>query len=157
MFFIFVYLFFADNALSRWQNIFKEAGDTEHVVSKWEDSLEYGGQVREMKYRAKSTSALGPATTMAEQIVHVPFSSQDRDKLEMDRLEIEHKVTLLEIPYGDCFHVETVYAIEPRTNATGLHLLPRCMSAFLFEKYHVEIEDYFGYQRRCRKELETNF
>ncbi|KAI9920127.1 hypothetical protein PsorP6_015353 [Peronosclerospora sorghi] len=51
-----------------------------------------------MKYLAKSTSALSPATTMAEQIVHVPFSSQDRSKLEMDRLEIEHKLTLLEIP-----------------------------------------------------------
>ncbi|KAI9907682.1 hypothetical protein PsorP6_016319 [Peronosclerospora sorghi] len=79
-----------------------------------------------MKYRGKSTSALGPATTMAEQIVHVPFSSQDRDKLEMDRLEIEHKLTLVEIPYKDtdCFHVEKGNAIEPSTNATGLHLLP---------------------------------
>ncbi|KAI9918129.1 hypothetical protein PsorP6_013338 [Peronosclerospora sorghi] len=127
-------LFYADDTLSRWQNIFKEAGDTEHVVSKWEDSVEYGGQVREMKYRAKSTSALGPATTMAEQIVHVPFSSQDRDKLEMDRLEIEHKLKLLEIPYGDCFHVETVYAIEPSTNATKTPLVAKVYVGIPFSK-----------------------
>ncbi|CAI5725836.1 unnamed protein product [Peronospora destructor] len=118
-------LFYADSTLSRWQNIHKEAGDTEHVVDKWEDSKEYGGQVREIKYRAKSTSPFGPSSTMAEQIVHVPFSSQDRDSLDADRLVIEHKLALLDIPYGDCFHVETVYAIEPRTDAIGSPLVAK--------------------------------
>ncbi|CAI5720877.1 hypothetical protein KXD40_005978 [Peronospora effusa] len=127
-------LFYADNTLSRWQNIFNEAGDTDHVVSKWEDSKEYGGQVREIKYRAKSTSPLGPSSTMAEQIVHVPFSSQDRDSLDADRLVIEHKLTLLEIPYGDCFHVELVYAIEPCTDAIGSPLVAKVYVGVPFSK-----------------------
>ncbi|ETI55095.1 hypothetical protein F441_02169 [Phytophthora nicotianae CJ01A1] len=127
-------LFYADNTLSRWQMIHQEAGDTEHVLGKWEDSAEYGGQVREMKYRAKSTSPLGPSTTMAEQIVHVPFSSQDRDSLDADRLVIEHKLTLLEIPYGDCFHVETVYVIEPRSDAMGSPLVAKVYIGIPFSK-----------------------
>ncbi|KAJ8544489.1 hypothetical protein ON010_g11777 [Phytophthora cinnamomi] len=127
-------LFYADNTLSRWQNIHKEAGDTEHVVGKWEDSAEHGGQVREMKYRAKSTSPLGPSSTMAEQLVHVPFSSQDRDSLDADRLVIEHKLTLLEIPYGDCFHVETVYVIEPRSDAIGSPLVAKVYVGIPFSK-----------------------
>ncbi|GMF66329.1 unnamed protein product [Phytophthora lilii] len=127
-------LFYADNTLSRWQNIHKEAGDSEHVVGKWEDSAEYGGQVREMKYRAKSNSPLGPSSTMAEQLVHVPFSSQDRDSLDADRLVIEHKLTLLEIPYGDCFHVETVYVIEPRTDAIGSPLVAKVYIGIPFSK-----------------------
>ncbi|CAH0477554.1 unnamed protein product [Peronospora belbahrii] len=127
-------LFYADNTLARWQNIHKEAGDTEHVVGKWEDSKEYGGQVRVIKYRAKSTIPLGPSSTMAEQIVHVPFSFQDRDSLETDRLAIEHKLTLLEIPYGDCFHVETVYAIEPSTDAIGSPLVAKVYIGIPFSK-----------------------
>ncbi|KAG7377232.1 hypothetical protein PHYPSEUDO_011969 [Phytophthora pseudosyringae] len=127
-------LFYADNTLSRWQNIHTEAGDTEHIVGKWEDSAEYGGKIREMKYRAKSTSPLGPSSTMAEQIVHVPFSSQDRDSLDADRLVIEHKLTLLDIPYGDCFHVETVYLIEPRTEAIGSPLIAKVYIGIPFSK-----------------------
>ncbi|OWZ05855.1 hypothetical protein PHMEG_00021976 [Phytophthora megakarya] len=106
----------------------------EHVVGKWEDSAEFGGQIREMKYRAKSTSPLGPSTTMAEQIVHVPFSSQDRDSMDTDRLVIEHKLTLTEIPYGDCFHVETVYVIEPRTDAIGSPLIAKVYIGIPFSK-----------------------
>ncbi|POM60053.1 hypothetical protein PHPALM_31132 [Phytophthora palmivora] len=127
-------LFYADNTLSRWQNIHKESGDVEHTVSKWEDSAEYGGQIREMKYRAKSPSPLGPSSTMAEQTVHVPFSSQDRDSFDSDRLVIEHKLTLLEIPYGDCFHVETVYVIEPRTDAIGSPLIAKVYVGIPFSK-----------------------
>ncbi|TDH73915.1 hypothetical protein CCR75_008896 [Bremia lactucae] len=127
-------LFYAENTLARWQSIFKEAGDTEHVVSKWEDSAEYGGQVREMKYRAKSNSPLGPSSTMAEQLVHVPFSSQNRDSVDADRLVIEHKLTLLEIPYGDCFHVETVYVIEPRTDAGGSSFVAKVSVGIPFSK-----------------------
>ncbi|KAF1777308.1 protein of unknown function DUF4782 [Phytophthora cactorum] len=127
-------LFYADNTLARWQTIHQEAGDAEHVVGKWEDSAEYGGQVREMKYRAKSTAPLGPSSTMAEQIVHVSFSSQDRDSLDADRLVIENKLTLLEIPYGDCFHVETVYVIEPRTDAMGSPLVAKVYIGIPFSK-----------------------
>ncbi|KAF4037195.1 Integral peroxisomal membrane peroxin [Phytophthora infestans] len=127
-------LFYANNTLSRWQTIHQEAGDTEHVVGKWEESEEYGGQVREMKYRAKSTSPLGPSSTMAEQIVHVPFSPQDRNSLDADRIVIEHKLTLLEIPYGDCFHVETVYVIEPRTDAMGSALIAKVYIGIPFSK-----------------------
>ncbi|KAL4162039.1 hypothetical protein PRNP1_002587 [Phytophthora ramorum] len=127
-------LFYADNTLPRWQTIHTEAGDMEHVVGKWENSAEFGGQVREMKYRAKSTSPLGPSSTMAEQVVHVPFSSQDRDSLDADRLVIEHKLTLLEIPYGDCFHVETVYVIEPRTEAIGSPLIAKVYIGIPFSK-----------------------
>lgn len=127
-------LFYADNTLARWEDIYKETGDTEHVVSKWEDSAEYGGQVREMKYRAKSNAPLGPASTMAEQLVHVPFTSQDRDRYDADRLVIEHKLTLLEIPYGDCFHVETVYVIEPRTDAMGPPLVAKVYIGIPFLK-----------------------
>lgn len=103
-------------------------------MGKWEDSAEYGGQVREMKYRAKSNSPLGPSSTMAEQLVHVPFSSQDRDSLDTDRVVIEHKLTLLEIPYGDCFHVETVYVIEPRTDAIGSPLAAKVYIGIPFSK-----------------------
>uniref|UniRef100_M4C375 PH domain-containing protein n=1 Tax=Hyaloperonospora arabidopsidis (strain Emoy2) TaxID=559515 RepID=M4C375_HYAAE len=127
-------LFYADGTLSRWQSIYKETGDSEHLVGKWEDSAEYGGQLREMKYRAKSTSPLGPSSTMAEQIVHVPFSARDRDNMDADRLVIEHKLTLLEIPYGDCFHVETVYTIEPRTDATGAPMVARVYIGIPFSK-----------------------
>ncbi|RLN61159.1 hypothetical protein BBJ29_002848 [Phytophthora kernoviae] len=127
-------LFYANNTLLRWQNIHKEAGDTEHVVGKWEDSAEFGGQVREMKYRAKSTSSLGPATTMAQQLVHVSFSSQGRDSLDADRLTVEHKLWLLDIPYGDCFHVETIYVIESRTDAIVSPLVAKVFVGIPFSK-----------------------
>ncbi|CAI5710260.1 unnamed protein product [Hyaloperonospora brassicae] len=127
-------LFYADGTLSRWQGIYNETGDSEHVVGKWEDSAEYGGQVREMKYRAKSTSPIGPSSTMAEQVVHVPFLASDHDKMDAKRLMIEHKLTLLEIPYGDCFHVETVYMVEPRTDVAGAPLVARVHIGIPFSK-----------------------
>lgn len=104
-------LFYANNSEARWEGVFRESGDSNHSFGEWADSGEFGGQVREIKYRAKSNSSLGPAYTMATQTQHVPFSSK-REKADPDRLVLEQKMTLHEIPYGDCFHVETVYVVD---------------------------------------------
>ncbi|RLN94164.1 hypothetical protein BBJ28_00020133, partial [Nothophytophthora sp. Chile5] len=58
----------------------------------------------------------------------------DRDSLDADRLVIENKLTLLEIPYGDCFNVETVYVIEPRTEAVGSPLVAKVSIGIPFSK-----------------------
>lgn len=104
-------LFYAKDSEARWEGVFKESGDSNHTFGDWTDSAEFGGQVRDIKYRAKSNSSLGPAYTMATQTQHVPFNSK-REKVDPDRLVLEQKMTLHEIPYGDCFHVETVYVVD---------------------------------------------
>lgn len=123
-------LFYADNTEARWEGVYKESGDANHVFGEWADSAEYGGQVRETKYRAKSNSSLGPAYTMATQSQHVSFNSK-RENVDVNHLVLEQKLTLHEIPYGDCFHVETVYVLDREPDGK---LLARVYIAIPFSK-----------------------
>lgn len=104
-------LFYGPNSEKRWESVHKESGDSSHVYGEWTDNSDFGGQTRDIKYRAKSNSSLGPAYTMAAQSQHVLFNSK-RENADPDRFVLEQRLQLLEIPYGDCFHVETVYVID---------------------------------------------
>lgn len=124
-------VYYADNTLSRWEGYHKAGGDSEHDVSEWVDSPEFGGQVRTIKFRAQSNSSLGPPSTTATQTQHVSFSRK-RDGADPDLLVVETKMSLHDIPYGDSFHIETVYEIS--RDATDGKLLARAYIGIPFSK-----------------------
>ncbi|GLE01894.1 hypothetical protein PINS_up010732 [Pythium insidiosum] len=106
-------LFYANDTLHRWEGYHKDTGDSEHEVSEWKDSVEFGGQVRSIKFRAVNNSPVGPPSTAATQDQHVTMPTDDDN-----RLVLETKLELYDVPFGDCFTVETVIIVE-RDASTG--------------------------------------
>ncbi|TYZ57376.1 hypothetical protein PybrP1_009537 [[Pythium] brassicae (nom. inval.)] len=123
-------LYYADSALKLWEGYHKAGGDSEHEVGEWTDSAEFGGQVRTIKFRAQSNSSLGPPSTTATQTQHVSFSSK-RDGADPDLLVVETKMALHDIPYGDSFHIETLYEINREADGK---LLARAYIGIPFSK-----------------------
>jgi hypothetical protein len=119
-------LFYGDGTLSKWLAFYKETGDTDHVVSEWKESPEYGGLTRTIKYRAQNTAPIGPPSTTADQDQHVVVPRDDEDPLVL-----ESRMELHDIPYGDCFSVETIYVVE-RVDLT--RLVARVYVAVPFKK-----------------------
>ncbi|KAJ0394371.1 hypothetical protein P43SY_006612 [Pythium insidiosum] len=106
----FFQLFYANGTLNRWQSYYKARGDTEVEVGEWSPSKEYGGQVRTVSCRALTNASIGPASTMSTTTQHISFA--DVGQADLDKLVVEARVFLHDIPYGDCFTVEQVIVVE---------------------------------------------
>ncbi|TMW68886.1 hypothetical protein Poli38472_001042 [Pythium oligandrum] len=123
-------LFYANDTLTRWQALYKETGDCDHEVEPWKDGGEYGGLVRTIKFRAQNNAALGPPSTAAttENRVVLPKEGEGAE----NRLVLETKMALHDIPFGDTFTVETQYVIEGKDANTPL--VARVYAAIPFSK-----------------------
>lgn len=107
-------LFYANNTADKWQEYYRVRGDSEMDIGDWTASKEFGGQVRVLSCRSLTNASIGPSSTMNTTTQHVAFT----DEADADKLVLEAKVFLHDIPYGDCFNVETVTVLE-RSTATG--------------------------------------
>uniref|UniRef100_K3XB37 PH domain-containing protein n=1 Tax=Globisporangium ultimum (strain ATCC 200006 / CBS 805.95 / DAOM BR144) TaxID=431595 RepID=K3XB37_GLOUD len=123
-------LYYANNVQKMWEGYYKAGGDSEHDISEWADSQEFGGQVRTIKYRAQSNSSLGPPSTTATQTQHVYFNGK-KENADPDRFILETKMAMHDIPYGDSFTIETVFEV---TREVDGKLLARAYIGIPFSK-----------------------
>lgn len=125
-------LFYANDTIHRWKGHHGLTGDAEHDFSEWADSSEHGGQVRTIKYRLQTNSPLGPASTMATLVQHVPFDSKRQRNVDPERLVLQTKLTCHDVPFGDCFTTECVHMIE--RDAESGKMIARVWVAVPFSK-----------------------
>ncbi|DAZ96982.1 TPA: hypothetical protein N0F65_012114 [Lagenidium giganteum] len=108
-------LFYANSTSHRWKGYYDAIGETEHEIGEWANSTEHGGQVRIINFRAQTGSPIGPATTKGTSTQHVAF--REKADANPECVVIENRMVLHDIPYGDCFYVETKNVIERRADA----------------------------------------
>lgn len=109
--------FLANDTSDRLSEYYKERGDSEIEVGEWSPSKEFGGQVRTMSCRSPTNASIGPSHTMTTTTDHVPFDEGGIDGSE--KLVMQSKVVMHDIPYGDCFSVEKVTVVERVPSSDG--------------------------------------
>lgn len=107
-------LFFSDSSVRFVSEYHSKRGDTELVVPHWEMPHPKFGSYREKKFRSPVNAPMAPPSTRSVEL--------QKYSLAVDRLHIETTQSVLDIPYGDHFVVETYWKIEPSSSGAGVHL-----------------------------------
>jgi hypothetical protein len=93
---------FSDNALPFVSAYHEKRGDKELVVPKWHMPHPKFGSYREKKFRSPVDAPMAPPSTRSVET--------QKYSLVADRIQIESTQSVLDVPYGDHFVVETVYS-----------------------------------------------
>src|SRR3989338_2278628 len=103
---------FSDNALPFVSAYHEKRGDKELVVPKWHVPHPKFGSYREKKFRSPVDAPMAPPSTRSVET--------QKYSLVADRIQIESTQSVLDVPYGDHFVVETVYSGTVAGSRRGL-------------------------------------
>ncbi|KAI8537303.1 hypothetical protein RHMOL_Rhmol09G0013000 [Rhododendron molle] len=86
--------------------------DTNVKIGQWHDAVEYGGQVREVTFRALCTSNVGPPDTAITERQHAVVSP-DKKQLVLESIHLVH-----DVPFGSYFEVHFRWSLETISEST---------------------------------------